>query len=113
MSWVHGLCGCCSKPGVACMSCICPCVVLGNTAKDMDMEFCTFCFCGSAITMRAQVRSRFGIPGSCCGDVLAGCCCCCCSVAQSANQASEGKKLLDGAPAQMGMITVVTSDIPT
>eukprot|EP01066_Platyproteum_vivax_P009942 Platyproteum_vivax@DN4414_c0_g1_i1.p1 len=101
--WVHGICGCCKHPGTAVLACFCPCVVMGNIAKDLHMEFCTFCLCGNAITLRAQIRERDGIEGGCMGDCFTGCCCMCCSLSQTANQAREGGKLLEVNPGQMAM----------
>lgn len=30
--WSHGLCGCCSRPGICCYSCCCPCIVFSKVS---------------------------------------------------------------------------------
>eukprot|EP01066_Platyproteum_vivax_P010249 Platyproteum_vivax@DN4570_c0_g1_i1.p1 len=88
--WNHGLLGCCANPCKTVIASFVPCITMGNIAKEMDMDFCTFCWCGNPVTIRAMVRGRDNIPGGCCNDCLVGCCCWCCSLVQCHDQAAYG-----------------------
>eukprot|EP01066_Platyproteum_vivax_P012270 Platyproteum_vivax@DN5578_c0_g1_i4.p2 len=94
--WVHGLCGCCGSPIKAIIASFCPCVTMGFIGKDMGMEFCTFCFCGNPVTLRAIVRSRDNISGTACTDCFFGCCCWCCSLVQTQDQVLKGPGKMPG-----------------
>uniref|UniRef100_A0A8C5G1J1 Uncharacterized protein n=1 Tax=Gouania willdenowi TaxID=441366 RepID=A0A8C5G1J1_GOUWI len=47
----------------------------------------------AGISMRASMRNRYGIKGSLCKDIAAGCCCSCCSWCQMYRELKERKKV--------------------
>ncbi|XP_037386121.1 placenta-specific gene 8 protein [Talpa occidentalis] len=77
-NWQTGLCDCFSDCGVCICGSFCfPCLCCQVAA---DMNEC--CLCGASVAMRTLFRSRYGIPGSICGDSLIVYCCPTCSLCQ-------------------------------
>merc|ERR1719313_282745 len=50
----------------------------------LTWHFCTCIRCCLGIHWRGQLRSKLGVKGSCCDDLLAYCCCSPCAVGQDA-----------------------------
>jgi len=112
--WRFGLCNCCAKPSVCCMTVCCPVVRWADTmemsglmvfwlalavcAMLVSMSYATFgltyfLFVLMATHGRQQMRELFGIPGrtaaGCMYDFCVYSCCCYCAIAQEAQQLEE------------------------
>ncbi|XP_036621416.1 placenta-specific gene 8 protein [Trichosurus vulpecula] len=77
-NWQTDLLDCCSDCGVCICGTFCtPCLAC-QVASDMN----ECCLCGTSVAMRTLYRTRYGIPGSICGDFMATSCCLVCSLCQ-------------------------------
>jgi Cys-rich protein (TIGR01571 family) len=104
--WDAEFCGCFTHlvPN-CCMATCCPCVSMAQIAVRLGIAsypvallgyllaiwFAGILHCLCAWHLRATIRDKFQIPGSCCGDCLAACCCSCCVVAQMATHVKSYK----------------------
>ncbi|KAL7410792.1 PLAC8 family-domain-containing protein [Mrakia frigida] len=109
--WTHGLCGCCSRPGICCYSCCCPCIVFSKNKSrlhhldryntkhpkrgdscsgDCFLHCCLTSFLGLGwilqIGSRGDTRDHYRIEGGCCGDCMANWCCSPCALTQEARE---------------------------
>ena len=93
--WDHGLFGCCFSPFHCIVSYLCPCWQFTVNAVEADECGC----CCAAISFfipiidcwvlcrtRGKVREKYGIDGTCCGDVITSILCPCCVMIQTAHQ---------------------------
>ncbi|OJJ30829.1 hypothetical protein ASPWEDRAFT_119160 [Aspergillus wentii DTO 134E9] len=121
--WNYSLFDCCS-PGSLCLTACClPCLTFGKTrARTRDASLQDFHYINTDCSLftflgffyshwiiqtirRGEMRERFGIEGSCCGDCCAAFCCGCCAIIQEEKEAElRTRPELTGyqAPAQMG-----------
>ncbi|KAK1140290.1 hypothetical protein N8T08_010493 [Aspergillus melleus] len=103
--WNYSLFECCS-PGLLCFTSFClPCLTYGKTqSRIRDPSLQTYssinsscsiwtalsCFASQWILQtisRGEMRERFGIEGSCCGDCCVSLCCGCCALIQEEKEA--------------------------
>ncbi|KAH8846535.1 hypothetical protein MCOR27_005897 [Pyricularia oryzae] len=110
----ENLFGCFGDIGLCLQGCLIPCVVFGKThhrtRKNARMEgyqpVNTTCLllCGlgcvglSWIPMsmqRADIRRKYGLRGSCLGDIALACCCGCCAILQEERESAHREPLDD------------------
>ncbi|KAI1439739.1 PLAC8-domain-containing protein [Annulohypoxylon stygium] len=114
--WQNSLCNC-SPCGSCILGTFAPCLLVGRTSSrlrdptDPSPEYfngdciihggLTLIFSGWIFSMmkRTEIRERFGIPGSGCGDCCAAFWCQCCQVIQADNEINS--RLIAG-PIQQG-----------
>ncbi|KAI0484964.1 PLAC8 family-domain-containing protein [Xylariaceae sp. FL0804] len=123
--WQSGLCEC--TPFSTCLLGWClPCLLIGNTAermRDPSMQnssmmnseclvytavaCCTGCGWIYAMMKRGEIRKKYGIEGSGCGDCSAAYWCPCCSLIQQDNEVKRrtenAQPLAQGYQSQPGM----------
>ncbi|KAI1369622.1 PLAC8 family-domain-containing protein [Xylaria arbuscula] len=122
--WQTGICSC--GPCSSCLLAWClPCILLGNTSErirdpsmqsaDMLNSDCLIhgaisCFTGCgwiyAMLKRGEIRERYGIQGSGCGDCCVSFWCSCCALIQQDNEVKIRQKaqpITQGYQAQPGM----------
>ncbi|KAL2127497.1 hypothetical protein VTI74DRAFT_10629 [Chaetomium olivicolor] len=111
--WQDGLCSFCDG-GHCLLGCFCPCVLVNKTHELLEEPhnqepsgcgtigcgWCTLNLCGGwgwvlGFLQRGRIRSKHGIKGNVCGDLMANLCCPCCSVIQ---QYKEVEKRRDAGP---------------
>lgn len=99
--WSNGFCDCCSPMGTCCCAFWGPCCLYGKTdsrLRDPQLKDGRYCSSGCALytfisilgfhwiplmMKRTEIRDRFHIRGSCCGDYCAALCCSCCVLVQN------------------------------
>ncbi|KAH8896060.1 PLAC8-domain-containing protein [Thozetella sp. PMI_491] len=109
--WQNGLCSC-SPCGSCMLGTFLPCLLVGRTSSrlrnpaDLSPEsFNGDCLIHGALSMiasgwmysmikRTEIRQRFNIPGSACGDCCAAFWCQCCQVIQSDSEVNS--RLISG-----------------
>ncbi|XP_032734787.1 placenta-specific gene 8 protein-like [Lontra canadensis] len=64
--WQTGVFDCCDDLGICLCGTFFPLCLSCQIASDMD----ECCLCGASVAMRTLYRTRYGIPGSICGDFL-------------------------------------------
>ncbi|GKZ25423.1 hypothetical protein AbraIFM66951_000633 [Aspergillus brasiliensis] len=103
--WNYSLFDCCS-PGTLCFtSCCLPCLAFGKTqARLRDSTLQSYdpingdCIIWSFLSLgltqwiyqtirRGELRNKYGIEGSCCGDCCVSMCCGCCALIQEEKEA--------------------------
>jgi Cys-rich protein (TIGR01571 family) len=105
--WINSAWDCCSPAGDCFMACCCPCIIHTHTAQRLDpmkgnneakhdtcngdcFVYCVAASCGFGWVMsmmrRTEVRNKFGIEGSACGDCCMSFCCVCCVEMQNAKE---------------------------
>ncbi|KAJ5792829.1 uncharacterized protein N7503_008807 [Penicillium pulvis] len=108
--WNHSLFDCCS-PGLLCFkTCCLPCLTYGKTqARIRDPSLQSFSQINSSCSIwtllslfgshwilqtvsRGEMRERYGIEGSCCGDCCVSLCCGCCALIQEEKEAELRSK---------------------
>ncbi|TGZ79767.1 PLAC8-domain-containing protein, partial [Ascodesmis nigricans] len=96
--WESGMCSCCSNWKVCCLGLWCPCMLYARTHRRIRSNpskvgsgfshcntACVQYCCGGGIMaarQRSEIRYRYNLPGSECGDVWRHCCCGPCSLCQ-------------------------------
>nr|XP_019953924.1 PREDICTED: cornifelin-like [Paralichthys olivaceus] len=122
--WNSGLCDCLEDGSSCCYGFwCCPCLactVSGKFGENRCLPLCDICSpailsaCGiplfvppAAVTLRASIRSRYGIKGSLCKDIVASCFCMWCSWCQMHRELKQVKKnnvvIVNAQPAPMVM----------
>ncbi|KAI1276767.1 PLAC8 family-domain-containing protein [Xylaria sp. FL0933] len=122
--WQTGICSC--GPCSSCLLAWClPCILLGRTSeriRDPTMETADMlnsdclihgaisCFTGCgwiyAMLKRGEIRERYGIEGSGCGDCCVSFWCSCCALIQQDNEVKirqQAQPIVQGYQAQPGM----------
>ncbi|PYH66920.1 PLAC8 family protein [Aspergillus vadensis CBS 113365] len=104
-SWNYSLFDCCS-PGTLCLtSCCLPCLAFGKTQsrlrdptlqsyESINGDCVIWSFLGLGLSQwiyqtirRGELRNKYGIEGSCCGDCCVSMCCGCCALIQEEKEA--------------------------
>ncbi|PYH81059.1 PLAC8-domain-containing protein [Aspergillus uvarum CBS 121591] len=103
--WNYSLFDCCSPASLCLTSCCLPCLAFGKTqarVQDPKLEgyssvngdcmIFTFLSFGYAqwiyqCIKRGEMRQKYGIEGSCCGDCCVTFCCSCCALVQEEKEA--------------------------
>mmetsp|Transcript_30642 Transcript_30642/g.98019 ORF Transcript_30642/g.98019 Transcript_30642/m.98019 type:complete len:140 (-) Transcript_30642:303-722(-) len=119
--WAVGPWDCCSDPGAGALVCCCaPCalgqikemVTTGNASAGFigDMETCCLYLlvegctgCGFLISMgvRTELRNKYKLPETPCGDCLFNCCCPCCAITQELKEVRT--RVVNGGPDSVEM----------
>ncbi|RDI86039.1 putative mannose-1-phosphate guanyltransferase [Venturia inaequalis] len=100
--WISSFCGCCCPIDLCCITYWLPCITFGKThhrtRKNGNMDgyepINTSCLllCGSAwiglhwipmALQSADIRKKYGLQGSCFGDIAKACCCAPCTLVQA------------------------------
>ncbi|KAJ6264989.1 hypothetical protein Dda_1144 [Drechslerella dactyloides] len=99
-AWQYDMCGCFGDMGKCCMTCWCPCITyskIQHRLRHNDMTgysncngpcwgFCALGMCGlqwvMSMMQRGEVRHKYNLVGSGCGDCMRHCCCECCTLIQ-------------------------------
>ena len=97
MSWDTGICDCFSDIKVALVTYYCwSCQTAFNEAAVSDRECGFIHFCGAAvagqshaIAVRGQIRQKYNIEGSICGDFCTIAFCCPCAICQHTRQLDQ------------------------
>ncbi|KAH6908820.1 PLAC8 family-domain-containing protein [Coprinopsis sp. MPI-PUGE-AT-0042] len=108
--WSNGLCSCCDTPGTFCLACWCPCISFGrirgrykhlNTKGTADpdnggtcgsdcwihcLTGCLGVSCLMQMWNRGDMRQRYNIKGSGCGDFCTACWCVPCELTQESRE---------------------------
>jgi len=104
--WEHGLCGCFDECGVCCTGWWCPCILFGRTRHrlhnpTMDgysccnggcMGYAALCTCLPpfnfilGLMQRREIKRKYNLEGSGCGDCCKTFCCGCCALIQEENE---------------------------
>ncbi|KAF3936136.1 hypothetical protein ABW19_dt0200648 [Dactylella cylindrospora] len=111
--WQHGMCDCFGDCGKCCLTCWCPCITYGRIQHRLrypDMSNYSSCnghcwgFCGlmvccgfqwiMSMMQRGEVRHRYNLDGSGCGDCMRHFCCECCALIQEDRETETRKTLL-------------------
>ena len=100
----NSLCGCCADCRSCCCSFLCPaCQYAQNYEKlqagesgccrcvfNFSLFTCLFCLSPLLVcNLRGNIKKKFGMPTSGCGDCLLSYICCCCTMAQDARELNE------------------------
>ncbi|KOC08475.1 DUF614 domain protein [Aspergillus flavus AF70] len=103
--WNYSLFDCCDPGSLCLMSWCLPCLTFGKTqARNHDATLNGFSYCNADCTIftglgliyshwiiqtirRGEMRERYGIKGSCCGDCCATFFCSCCALVQEEKEA--------------------------
>ncbi|KAL2006738.1 hypothetical protein VTN00DRAFT_9406 [Thermoascus crustaceus] len=112
--WSSSFWDCCS-PADTCLCGWClPCFLFGKTQarmKDPSLKNFSYCngdcclwlclgYCGASWVLqtikRGEMRERYGIEGSCCGDCMRSWCCPCCGLVQEEKEAQ--RRIVQEAP---------------
>ncbi|KAF3926006.1 hypothetical protein ABW20_dc0107800 [Dactylellina cionopaga] len=111
--WNFGMCSCFSDCGRCCLTCWCPCITYGriqHRLRNNDMSNYKTCngkcwaFCGLmtvcgvqwvlSMVQRGELRHRYNLKGSGCGDCCRHFCCECCALIQEDRELETRKALL-------------------
>ncbi|XP_075854759.1 placenta-specific gene 8 protein-like [Microcebus murinus] len=87
--WQSAPWDCCDDMKTCLCGTFCPCVLAAMVAEDLD----EFCLCGGNLAIRTLYRTRYGIPGSLCGDWLWWTFCCPCTLCQLKRDVEMRKEL--------------------
>ncbi|KAF3090731.1 hypothetical protein TWF102_007326 [Orbilia oligospora] len=110
--WEHGMCGCFGDCGKCCVTFWCPCITyskIQHRLRHNDMSnysncngscwgFCALSVCGfqwvMSMIQRGEIRQRYNLQGSGCGDCCRHFCCECCTLIQEDRETETRKALL-------------------
>ncbi|GKZ16792.1 hypothetical protein AbraIFM66951_005625 [Aspergillus brasiliensis] len=113
--WSSSFWDCCSPCGTCFLAACCPCCIHGRTSSRLDDPtlkddsmmnggcclYLLLSYCGlnfiPLMTKRGQIREKFGLEGSGCGDCMRACCCPCCTLMQHEKELESRAALLEGA----------------
>ncbi|KAK6521808.1 hypothetical protein TWF506_002012 [Arthrobotrys conoides] len=111
-AWEHGMCSCFGDCGKCCMTFWCPCITYGkiqHRLRNNDMSghsncnghcwgFCALGICGvqwvMSMMQRGEIRQRYNLEGSGCGDCCRHFWCECCVLIQEDRETETRKALL-------------------
>ncbi|KID94436.1 putative protein family Cys-rich, partial [Metarhizium majus ARSEF 297] len=116
--WENGLCGW-AGCGNCFLSWCCPCIIFGKTAGRIDpdaetkecaifgaIHLITGCGCLYNTFKREEIRKRYNIEGSLCGDCCTSYWCMCCALTQQENEVKSRETVTGAYQAQPPMMAV-------
>ncbi|EPS39947.1 hypothetical protein H072_6363 [Dactylellina haptotyla CBS 200.50] len=112
-NWLHGLCGCFGDCDSCCITFCCPCITYGEvhhriqnkTQKDYNRccnvpcwSFAGLMLCGAQWVMgcmqRGELRRKYNLDGSGCGDCVKHFFCECCTLVQEDRESKTRQQLM-------------------